>query len=84
MAIMNTTLLDQMIDPLAECLTVDAARRIAALRADASTQRRFDELAAKANFGNLSEEERLDYDLMMAALHVVTLMQVRARRFLAE
>jgi hypothetical protein len=33
---MNTTLLDQFIEPFAECLTQDAARKIVAIRADAA------------------------------------------------
>jgi hypothetical protein len=31
---MSTTLLDRLIEPFAECLTTEAARKIAALKAD--------------------------------------------------
>ena len=50
---MNATLLDQIIEPFAECLTQDAARKIVAIRADEELQKRVDALADKANTGVL-------------------------------
>ena len=81
---MNTTLLDRVIEPFAECLTTSAARKIVALRADAEMQTRVDELADKANDGLLTDEERAEYDRYLAAFHFVTIMQVRARRLLDQ
>jgi len=77
------TLLDRLIEPFAECLTVEAARKVADLKADPSLQRRVDELAAKANRGVLDEGERAEYDRYLAAFHFVTLLQARARRLLS-
>ena len=77
---MNSSLLDGLIEPFTECLTTEAARKIADLRADADLQKRVDELAEKANHGTLSENERLEYDQYLAAFHFVTLMQAKARR----
>ena len=79
---MSTTLLDSIIEPFAECLTIDAAKKIVALRADAVTQARVDELADKANLGTLTSEERAEYDQYLATFHFVTIMQARARRLL--
>lgn len=81
---MNTTLLDRVIEPFAECLTTAAARKIVALRADAEMQTRVDELADKANDGQLTDEERAEYDRYLAAFHFVTIMQARARRLLDQ
>lgn len=81
---MNTTLLDRIIEPFAECLTPAAARKIVALRADAEMQARVDELADKANHGQLTDEERADYDKYLAAFHFVTILQARARRLLDQ
>ena len=81
---MNTTLLDRVIEPFAECLTTSAARKIVALRADAEMQTRVDELADKANDGLLTDEERAEYDRYLAAFHFVTIMQARARRLLDQ
>jgi hypothetical protein len=79
---MSTTLLDRLIEPFAECLTIEAARKIAALRADDAMQTRVDELADKANRGALTEDERTEYDRHLAAFHFVTIMQAKARRLL--
>lgn len=77
---MTTTVLDRLIEPLAECLTMDAARRIVALRADDASQQYVDGLADKANQGTLAENEKFEYDQCLAAFHFITVMQVRARR----
>ncbi len=79
---MSTTLLDSIIEPFAECLTKDAARKIVDVRADAEMQARVDELADKANCGTLTPDERTDYDRLLAAFHFVTVVQARARRLL--
>ena len=79
---MTSTLLDQLIEPFAECLTTDAARKIAAMKADEALQGRVDELASKANQGMLTDDERAEYDRYLAAFHFVTVMQAKARRLL--
>ena len=81
---MSTTLLDRMIEPFAECLTTTAARKIVALRADVEMQTRVDELADKANDGQLTDPERAEYDSYLAMFHFVTIMQARARRLLDQ
>ncbi len=79
---MATTFLDQLIDPIADCLTIEAAEKIVAARAKPGLQRRIDELGEKANEGTLTAAEQGEYDRYLAAYHVVTLMQARARRLL--
>ena len=79
---MPTTLLDQLIDPIVDCLTTEAAERVVALRADPALQQRIDELAEHANRGVLTAEEQAEYDRYLAAFHLVTIMQARARRLL--
>ena len=77
-------ILQQILDPFAECLTADAARKIVALRADPEMQAHIDGLAEKANEGTLTDEERADYEKFRATFHVVTMMQSRARKFLSQ
>lgn len=79
---MTTSLMDHIVEPFAECLTEDAAKKIVALRAEPELQHRVDELADKANLGELTSAERNEYDRYLAAFHFVTVMQSRARRFL--
>ncbi|MEZ6150692.1 MAG: hypothetical protein R3C09_11265 [Pirellulaceae bacterium] len=81
---MNTTLLDSMIEPFTECLTRDAAQKIANLRADENVQQRVDELASLANLGQLSDAERFEYDRYLAAFHFITIIQSKARRLLGS
>jgi hypothetical protein len=80
---MSSTLLDRLIEPFAQCLTIDAARQIVDLRADDALQGRVDELAEKANRGTLTDDERGDYDRYLAAFHFVTVIQAKARRMLS-
>lgn len=79
---MTTNVLDRLIEPLAQCLTIDVARNIVALRADDVSQQYVDELAEKANRGTLTDDERSEYDRCLAAFHFITVMQARARRLL--
>jgi len=79
---MTTDLLDQVIEPFADCLTPEAATRIVAVRAGAEMQAHIDELADKANDGLLTEDERDEYDRILAWFHFVTILQARARRVL--
>lgn len=79
-----STLLDQMLEPLIEGLDAARARKLAVLRADPKLQARVDQLADKANAGTLSDSERAEYDKYLAAWHLMSLMQLRARRFLKQ
>ncbi len=79
---MNSTLLDQLFQPVTDCLTESAARKLLALRADPDLQTRLDELADKANRGTLSDTERAEYDSYLSAFHLVTVLQAQARKLL--
>ena len=77
-----TDVLDRILDPFTECLTPDVAQRIVNLRADFQTQARLDELADKANEGQLSALEKAEYDRFRDAFHFVTILQSKARQLL--
>ena len=59
---MTQALLDRVLEPFVECLTREAAQKLVNLRAEPQAQARLDELADKANEGQLSAEERAEYD----------------------
>ena len=65
-----------------ECLTPEVAMRIVNLRADSPTQARVDQLAEKANQGQLSPAEQREYDRYLEAFRFVTVLQAKARTFL--
>ena len=54
----TVSFLDRLLEPVAECLSADAAQALIDLRADAATQARLDELAEKAGEGELTEDDR--------------------------
>ena len=78
------SVLDEILDPLAECFTPDVARRIVAISLTPQKQARIDELAAKANEGLLSEAERLDYEAYIEALDLLGIVKAKARLALAQ
>jgi hypothetical protein len=80
----HISILDRILEPITDCLTPDVAAKLVALRADAETQARVDELADKANEGTLSTEERVEYEQYREAFHFVTLLQAKARKLLTE
>ena len=80
----HADVLDRVLDPLTHCFTPEVARRIADLRADSATQTRVDELADKANEGQLTDEERAEYDAYRSAFHFVTVLQTKARTLLKQ
>lgn len=75
--------LDRLLDPIAECFTPEVARRLVELRADAETQARIDELAARANEGMLSSSEQEEYQGYVEAIDIVSILQAKARKVLA-
>ena len=79
---MTSTVHGRLIEALAECLTIDAARKIVTLRADDASQQYIDELADKANQGTLTEDEKSEYDRCLAVFHFIAVMQAKARRIL--
>ena len=80
----QAAVLNRVLGPVADCLTAEVAAKLVALRADAETQARVDELAVKANEGTLTTEERGEYDRYRDAFHFVTILQAKARKLLNE
>jgi hypothetical protein len=79
---MSTTVLDRFLDPVADCLTPAVAERIVGVPVDPQTQRRLDELADKANRGELTEEEREEYAEYVEGMDVVGILKAKARKVL--
>lgn len=80
----SSDIVSSVLDPFADCLTAESARRIAALQAAPATQLRLSDLADKANEGRLSEVERADYDRLRSVFHFVTILQSQARAYLQQ
>lgn len=76
--------LNDLLDPLGECMTPDVARRIVDLRAPAPVQQRVEELAAKASDGTLNEAEREEYEAFVSAGNFIAILQSKARTLLKD
>jgi hypothetical protein len=79
----STDILDRVLDRVSRALTPEAAREMVALRADPEAQARIDELAERCNDGLLTDDERSEYESLIAAANVIALLQAKARASLA-
>jgi len=77
-------ILDRVLNPFTECLTAEAAQKIVDFRADRITQNRIDELAAKSSSGQLSVEERSEYQEYIHTFDLVAIVKSKARAVLAR
>jgi hypothetical protein len=75
---------DRMLRPVTDCLTPEVARRIVDARLDAETQARIDELAAKANRGTLTDEEREEYAEFVEYIDLIGIIKAKARLLLKQ
>ncbi len=60
------------------------AQELAAMRATPEVQARIDELADKCTEGELTPEERAEYDAYVDAIDVISILQAKARSVLAR
>lgn len=77
-----TTIMQELLEPVGQCLTPEVARRIANLRASARLQSRVDELADKATADTLAQPERLEYEQYVRFAQFIALLQIQARKVL--
>jgi len=82
MATSPETVLDELLDPVSQCLTSEGAEKLVGLRAPAAAQARIDELAGKCNEGKLSPDERAEYETYVRAIKFISVLQSKARRLL--
>jgi hypothetical protein len=74
-----TTAIDRLLEPVGRLMTPDLARELVELRASSDVQARIDELAEKCNEGALTAEERSEYEGLVQAIHMIGLLQGKAR-----
>ncbi len=79
-----TNYLDRFLEPVTDAMTPEFAQVVVNLRADAETQSEIDVLRKKANQGTLSAEEDAAYKEFVEAVEVISIIQSKARRYLAK
>lgn len=81
---MNSIAFDRATDPVFRILSRDQALQIVDFHADDDLQDRIEELARKANEGELTEEELAEYEGYAQANKFIAVLQAKARRMLAS
>ena len=76
--------LDRVLEPVTEALTPEVARAIVELRMDPELQAHVEELRRKAGEGTLTAEEDAEYKDVVEGVDLISIIQAKARRFLAE
>jgi hypothetical protein len=75
---------DRMFDLLVGCFTPDVAEKVANLRADSILQARLDELADKCTEGELTPDERAEYEAYVRAIDMIAIVMAKARKLLRQ
>ena len=76
--------LDRLLDPVGRCLTRRSAQALLNLQADADLQAHIEGLARKSTAGRLTAEERSEYEALVAAGTVISILKSKARVLLAK
>jgi hypothetical protein len=79
----TNNVLSQLLEPVGRMMPVKFAEELAAMRATQEVQARIDELAEKCNVGELTLEERAEYEAYVDAIDIISLLQTKARAVLA-
>jgi hypothetical protein len=77
-------LLDRILDPVSSSLNEEAARKILDLKADRKAQARVTKLADKCTEGQLTPEERHEYEMYLMVNHLIAILKAKARIRLAR
>lgn len=80
----NLTAFDRATDPLLQILSREQASQIVDFHLDEELQAHIEELARKANEGELTDDERSEYAGYAQANKFIALLQAKARRMLAR
>jgi hypothetical protein len=79
----DTEAFDRGTDPILRFFTVEQAQALVAFRGDEPLRQRIDELAQKSSEGDLSTEERAEYEGYVRANQFIAILQAKARKLLA-
>ena len=82
---MNTMkTLDRLLDPVGKAFDIKTAEAIVKLRADAELQVKMEYFARRSTEGELTPEERSEYEAFVSANNVIAILQAKARAVLAR
>ncbi len=79
---MTTTILEKMLEPATSQMPPSFARKILQLRADGEVLSRIEFLRSRADSGLLTEIEAQEYQEIVEAIDIISLLQHQARKVL--
>ena len=80
----ETTALQRLLRPLSQKFTVELARALVSVQADAETQAIYDDLAERRTEGRLSPAEQVELESIVRANTLLGVLKTEARAFLAH
>jgi hypothetical protein len=80
----ESSVLERMLEPLTRRLASGSAKRISELPADPIVQARVEELAARANEGLLTPEQRAEYEAYINTDDFISILKMKAKRLFAS
>jgi hypothetical protein len=75
-------ILEKLLEPVSSALNEEASRKLIGLKAGRKVQARVAQLARKCNDGELTPDERHEYETYVLAGEFVAILQAKARRLL--
>ena len=75
----SASVLDRLLEPVSRCLDANSAKALVALQADPVAAARIGELAEKCNEGQLTTEERREYETYVHAGNFIAILQAKAQ-----
>lgn len=80
----TATYLDRFLGSVTDVFTPEFARKVADIQIDDDLQAHVDSLAQKSNAGTITESESAEYKALIDAADLISVLQLKARRFLAD
>ena len=71
--------LEGLLESLSRCLDAESARRLIAMQVAEPIQERIDQLAQQANDGALSDSGRSEYEALINAADLISILKLKAR-----
>lgn len=75
----DTALLDELLDPLTQCLDAESAQRVIAFGVAPEVQRKVSLLAERTNEGLASDAERAEYEVLVNAADFIAILKLKAQ-----
>jgi hypothetical protein len=76
--------LDGLLEPLSLCLDAESARRLVAFRIDPQVLARIEVPGERANEGDLTADERSEYEALINAADFIPILRLKAQRHLSR